>query len=263
MHIKERFSDEELKTILTKHKQWLNSKGKKGQRAVLEDLNLTGSYLKGSDLRGALFYNTSLESADLRGANLEGVNLREVDLRYARLQGANLKNTSLEEVNLRSANLESANLYNANLRRANLCNAILLNANLEYAILERANLEGSILDKKEIIRKGLILEKSMFGYKKCINKGNIVIVKLSIPKGSVVFSINNGKCRTNTVKVLSIVDLVGNKYTEAFSLFDNQFKYEVGKKITIRSFDLAYNAECSTGIHFFRTKKEAINYKYM
>ena len=36
--------------------------------------------------------------------------------------------------------------------------------------------------------------------------------------------------------------------------------YEVGKELEIENFDLMYNVECSTGIHFFRTREEAIDY---
>lgn len=32
------------------------------------------------------------------------------------------------------------------------------------------------------------------------------------------------------------------------------------KTYEIKDFDLAYNEECSTGIHFFKTRKEAEEY---
>ena len=48
---------------------------------------------------------------------------------------------------------------------------------------------------------------------------------------------------------------------ELTSVFDSEFKYRVGDKITPRNgFDLAYNIECAPGIHFFLTREEAEAY---
>ena len=70
------------------------------------------------------------------------------------------------------------------------------------------------------------------------------------------FSINNKKCRTNKAKVVEISN--GKKI--AYSDYDNSFTYELDKKIEIEDFDLRHNVECASGIHFFRTRKEAEKY---
>ena len=88
----------------------------------------------------------------------------------------------------------------------------------------------------------------MRGYKKLAD-GSICV--LSVPKGAIVFSINGSKCRTNKAKVLE---------GGGVSCCDNEFTYEKGKTYEIKDFDLAYNEECSTGIHFFKTRKEAEEY---
>ena len=54
--------------------------------------------------------------------------------------------------------------------------------------------------------------------------------------------------------VFSIIHLLG------VSCHDHEFTYEKGKSYEIKDFDLAYNEECSTGIHFFKTRKEAEEY---
>ena len=77
-------TQEELQTILEKHKKWLN------------------------DVPGG-------ECANLIGANLERANLRGANLASANLRGANLKLANLASANLEDANLASANLEGANL----------------------------------------------------------------------------------------------------------------------------------------------------
>lgn len=99
------------------------------------------------------------------------------------------------------------------------------------------------------------MKKKATVYKKCRNK----IVELELQKGSIVFSINNNKCRTNRAKVISI-DGESAKGITIASDHDPSFIYEVGKMVEIEDFDLMYNVECSTGIHFFWTKEEAKKY---
>ena len=152
---------------------------------------------------------------------------------------------------------ERANLSYAKLSYANLSDANLSDANLSYANLSYAN-----LDQKEQIRFGMILKEDMKGFKKCYGFESLhYIVELIIPKGAIVFSINNGKCRTNKVEVVAIKNMDnGNACKSAFSSYNTTFTYFEGQKIEIDNFDCRYNIECASGIHFFRTKEEAEKY---
>ena len=107
-------TQEELQTILEKHKKWLNNVPG-GERANLERANLRCANLERANLEDA-----NLERANLRCANLKGANLEDANLVGANLEGANLKGANLEDANLERANLEGANLKGANLKGANL-----------------------------------------------------------------------------------------------------------------------------------------------
>ena len=176
---------------------------------------------------------------DMR-ANLRYTNLRYTNLSYADLNGANLSD----------ANLSDANLINANLSDANLSDANLINANLSYANLSGADLSGA---KGALIefRKGKTLTEDIIGYKKCRDD---VIIKLLIPRGAIVFSINGSKCRTNKAKVLEIegADRAISNY--------KYMSYYAGDEFTVYDFNCEYNVECAPGIHFFMTKEEAVRY---
>ena len=134
---------------------------------------------------------------------------------------------NLEHANLKYANLEGANLYGAN--------------------LEHANLDG------EDFRLGKILTEPLTGYKKT-KEG--VVLTAEIPKGAIVFCINGSKFRTNRAK---ITDMDGHEVLH--SSYDNSFEYRLGQEIEIKDFNLMYNVECASGFHFFRTRKEAEEYK--
>lgn len=131
--------------------------------------------------------------------------------------------------------------------------ADLSGADLSGAHLSCANLSGANLDKEEQFRKGVILKEKIIGYKKLTNN---IIATLEIPKGAIVFSINNSKCRTNKAKCIEL----SNNAKIGYSQHDKDFTYEIGKEYEIEDFELMYNVECASGIHFFKTLKEAEKY---
>ena len=77
-------TQEELQTILKKHKKWLNDVPG-GERANLKDAYLKGAYLERANLASA-----NLKGADLKGADLRGANLKGANFRGANLEGADL-----------------------------------------------------------------------------------------------------------------------------------------------------------------------------
>lgn len=236
----------ELEMILRAHKKWIACKD--GERADLSSEDLRGLDLRLADLRWA-----NLRQANLNGVNLNGADLNGADLVAADLRGANLHSTDLHRANLYGADLSGADLKWAKLREAILLDANLSGTDLRWADLEYALInKATTFSKKESIRKGMILDKPMVGYKKT-QEG--VIIKAEIPAGAMVFSINNYKCRTNKAK---IVAMGGKKILH--SIHDFAFTYKKGQKIVITDFDLNPSAECSTGFHFFRTRKAAKEY---
>ena len=114
-------------------------------------------------------------------------------------------------------------------------------------------------------RFGEILEEDLIGWKKCTKGGRSCIVKLLIPKGAIVFSINGKKCRTNKCKVLDIFDCKDlseqTHFDRASSKFhEHKITYYPDDEINIKNFDMDYAKECATGVHFFKEKTPAWNY---
>lgn len=237
-------------------------------RADLTNADLTSANLYGACLDYIRFDGADLTGADLSNASIVWANLSHADLGRAKLHGsslihstmhcANLRNANLSHANLRYADLSHAYLTGADLRyadlsHANLFEADLTGANLDGADLGRADICGCRFDETETARMGIVLESPITGYKKS-KDGRIVT--LEIPEGAIVFSINNRKCRTNVAKV---IDTEGE--AELTSSYDNGFKYRVGEELRVKDFCMAYNVVCGPGIHFFRTKEEAMQYQ--
>ena len=221
---------EKLDEILDKHKKWAwNQEG--GERADLY----------GADLRGANLYGADLYGADLRGADLYGADLRGANLYGADLRGANLRGADLYGADLRGADLRGANLYGADLRGANLYGADLRGAKnvpfIPYACPDFGMFIGF---------------KKAHGY----------IVVLEIPEDAKRCSSTGRKCRCNKAKVLEIQNLDGTRadIDVINSNYDPLFLYTVGEVVTVDDFDEDRWVECSTGIHFFINRQEAVDY---
>ena len=153
----------------------------------------------------------------------------------------------------------------ADLRRADLQGADLQGADLQGANLWRADLQGADLQgakiEEEILTKFFPIccpeTGSFIGYKKA---GCGEIVTLEISEDAKRSSAYGRKCRCSKAKVLSIVDLKGNDVERAYSGFNSDFEYIVGQIVEVNDFDENRWEECSTGIHFFITRQEAIDY---
>ena len=146
-----------------------------------------------------------------------------------------------------------ADLREANLREADLLGANLSGANLRGANFNGANLNGANLSGDYRFRLGQILTDPLTGYKKT-KEG--VVITAEIPAGAIVFCINGSKCRTNRAKITDM-----GVHEVLHSQYDNTFEYRLGQEINIKDFNLMYNVECASGFHFFRTRKEAEEYR--
>ena len=253
-----KITQEELDVILEQHKLWLKTDCKQGKRADLSYIDLSYMNLSCKGLRGA-----NLTGADLSYASLYGA-----DLSYASLYGADLREAILKSADLREAILKSADLSYADLSYANLRYTSLYGANLEGAILIGAILTGAILTNTKYNSKTANLalacpeEGSFIGFKKAYNQGEEYIVKLLIPEDAKRSSATSRKCRCSKAKVLSITNLDGSEIDvkEAYSGHDSNFIYKVGEVVEVEDFDDNRWEECTSGIHFFITRDEAVRY---
>ena len=271
-----KITTEDLNEILENHKKWLNNDG--GKKADLREANLIGVNLRGADLReanligvnlrGAYLSKANLSEADLSGADLKRADLSGADLRGAALRGVNLRyadliHVDLRYVNLIGADLTGAKLLEANLSKADLTGAILRDAYLNYTnltqtILFNTDLNNVIYDETTIFLSLQCPEEGSFiGYKKANDK----IVKLLITKDSLRSSATSRKCRCSKAKVLSITNIENTgEFEMVQSDYDENFIYKVGEIVEVKDFDKNRWNECSSGIHFFITREEAVNY---
>ena len=222
-----KIDEAELNKILSNHKLWL-----------MDESNGIRADLSGADLEYA-----NLDGADLRDANLSGADLRGADLRSANLWYADLRGTDLRDASLGCADLGYADLGGANLGCADLSGADLSGAKINFYIA--------------CPEKG-----SFIAFKKAGNNYNNYIVELLIPEDARRCSATSRKCRCDKAKVLSITKIDGTSdgVDTVYSIYDETFAYKIGELVEVKDFDDNRWNECSTGIHFFLTRQEAVEY---
>ena len=254
-----KIDEAELNKILSNHKLWLMDESN-GIRADLSGVDLEYADLDGADLRDANLSGADLRGADLRSANLWYADLRGADLRDASLGCADLGYADLGGANLSGADLEYADLRDADLRGADLGHANLYGADFSSADLGGANLWSTDLScVKNIFFPMACPEKGSFI---AFKKAGCYIIELFIPSNAKRCSATSRKCRCSKAKVISITTPSGDKtnITEVHSDYDPNFIYKLGEYVEVKNFDDNRWNECSTGIHFFITRQEAVNY---
>lgn len=175
------------------------------------------------------------------------------------LNGEGGSRANLSNADLRCANLSNANLFGANLRCANLRDADLRGANLSNADLCGASIDQMMWNIYTVFYPLQCPESgSYIGYKKASG----LVVELEIPADARRSSATSRKCRASKAKVLSITDINGNPAGgQVKSNYDPNFVYAIGETVEVTDFDDNRWNECSTGIHHFITRAEAVIYE--
>jgi len=178
-------------------------------------------------------------------------------------QRVDLSFASLCDEDLHDADLRGANLYRAYFEGSDLSGADLTGANIKNCFFDKAILNNTIIpdfpmacpEKGSFIGYKKISWTAEYGFKRSF------IVKLEIPEDAKRSSSTSNKCRCSKAKVLEIRDMMSGETIESITN-KNMFMcvYEVGEYVYSNAFDECRWNECSSGIHFFMTEKEALDY---
>ena len=151
---------------------------------------------------------------------------------------------------------ELADLQGADLREADLRGADLQRADLREASLRGADLRMAFITECKLSSYSIVPEEGSFIAWKKLNLGSIA--RLRIPEDARRISIpTSRKCRSDRAVVLEIFG-EGTQGTH-MSLHNGQ-EYRAGMLVYADSFNDDIREECTNGIHFFLTRKEAEEY---
>ena len=126
---------------------------------------------------------------------------------------------------------------------------------VENAVKSGANLDGANLPAFSHCP-----EIGSFAAFKKLQKGRIAVLEIPA-EAKRTSSLISRKCRAEFAKVIRIESVDGaEQFDSGISQHDHQFVYQVGEIVRPDRYCDDIRTECSSGIHFFITRKEAVDY---
>lgn len=250
-------TQEELNKRLILHEKWLNEEDNGKQlnlfRVICENLDISNYNLSKAIFNNVNFINCKFYHT--RFINVIFIQCLLQDSNYSKstIVDSFFKRCILDNLSINDSYLDNNFFINTDIRNIEPNTLNVLNDQIPIHCPEEGEFIGF---KKAYITE---VEYKQDGYHDVFRYP--LLVKLRIPSDAKRSSSTSNKCRCNKAEVLEITDYMGNEsYLKAYSYYDPNFEYEVGKFVEVKDFDDNRWNECSMGIHFFLTKHEAIMY---
>ena len=259
-----------------------NFSGSDFSRTDFSDANFGNANFSGTDFRNADFNDAHFNDANFSFIYFDNTNFSSTDFRNAYFNNADFNSAYFNNAHFNSADFSSTNFnhanfyhtsfYNTNFSGADFSNSDFIHTNFNSTIFSGTDFNNTAIDWNCIFKNAD--ECTAFLNLQCPEAGSFIaykmarncLIKLEIPADALRSSATTRKCRASKAKVLEITDENGKKIKFTCSDRTSKFIYEVGKTIYSQDDDgnIAFDEnrwnECSTGIHFFMSKQEAINY---
>lgn len=265
-----KISQKELDRLIDEHERWLNDL-KKGHELILINYDLSHLSIENRDLSEAKFCDCNMSLMKVKNCKLLHTVFSSSDFEETLFKYCDFLDMTFCRTNLVNSNFISCSLTNVNLAGANLSRSEIRDCELKNIIISsytsfyslQCPEEGSFIGFK---KANIFVPDTLGDY--IVTNMNIgsphpVIIKLQITEDSLRSSATSRKCRCSKAKVLSISYLDGTECSEgtiAHSQYDFDFTYKVGDVLEVKDFNEDRWEECATGIHFFITREEAVNY---
>lgn len=231
----------------------------KMRNCVLNKSNMSRSRMSQVDFMGS-----ELENVNMSMANIEHVVFSNCDFPCADFRRCDLRCVDMKWGSYRNADFSMANLVAVDMSHSGFEGAKFVNGGIYSSVLTEGNFDG-------VDFRGVKVNTSTIGYvMACPSEGSYIgwkkcgeyIVKLLVTEDALRSSATTRKCRCSKAKVLEIQTMDGHKSNKrvVYSSYHTRFKYEVGKEVSVSDFDPNRWIECSSGIHHFVSREDAVFY---
>lgn len=281
-----KYNGKNFDEVIEEHNLWIGTGKTKGSYAdfsycdcrdlIFRNLDLSGANFKCAKLEYSLFDVVHMHDTTFAFAKFKRVVFRHSMINYCSFLRASLVGAAFLGTIVYACDFEDSCLSGARFRSmadVYLCN--FSNANMDdidVCTISFDNNTGITADKRIKKISACPDTGAFIGWKKAFvypddDRDNYAIVKLEIPEEAKRSSAFGRKCRASEAKVLGIWPIKNDKpdfehpIDIAYSLHDPGFVYATGKTVTpILTYDDNPYNECASGIHFFITQQEALDY---
>ncbi|AAX92339.1 hypothetical protein TwortDSMZ_190 [Staphylococcus phage Twort] len=203
-----RLSKEDIDNRIKERKLWMRTKCKEGKHTtfsncIIENIDLSGYYLRGLDFHGSRLENVNLSNVDLSVADLSGTEIINCNLHGTNFKESNINNSEIfacriEDVDMSYTDLRNSTIiteiYNTNFNYTNMNHSHLKCATLVGCTFKDTSLRHAVLDyvrvadtelSKASLNSAVILDIEGLNVYSVGNNGNPIIY---IPKYDKVFA---------------------------------------------------------------------------
>lgn len=205
-----------------------------------------------------LIRNSDFCHCDIIDLNIPRTMINRVTIINSSVLGTNFTMSDFYRCSIKKTEFHNCCFFKVGFSNTNVKEiSALLNVGLSFACPEAGSFIGY---KKILVGETCPSEENEFGFEG--NEYEYAIAKLLIPEDAKRLSATSKVCRCDKANVLEILDLDGNKLSvdKGRSSHDHHFEYEVGKMVSVDDFNENRWAFCTTGIHFFTSFQDAVEY---
>lgn len=280
-----KMSQKELDNIITKHEKWLSG-DPDGERAVLsgymfDRLDLSSRNLRHSRIIHCYFRMCDITKSSLQDSDLTESAFKFCDLSYAKMgmcsmykivaKVSDFNHCELDKSDMSFGIFAGCSLVDSSIRNCNLSHTGFFDCSINLCDFGHSDMSGCKFQSCDIVN---ICVSDVVNFPHipmtCPEKGSFTawkkagdyIVKLQIPEDARRSSATGRKCRCDKALVVAIEDIYSTQsdVKEVTSDYDKKFVYRVGETVTEPAFYDNRFRECASGIHFFMTRQEAVEY---
>lgn len=231
--------------------------------------NLSCLTIEASKVNASIFVGCEVGNINVFTSNFINVVMRFCSLCEARLSHSYFKSLEIGHSSIRSSfdiGDENSIFDDTDYTSLGTCDITVIDSSLTRNFIYppvTCPEEGSFIGFKKVVIPNLSMPMSMSLINDHVEVGkhSYGIAKLLIPAEAKRTSGTGRKCRANMAKVLDITSIDGTEhFTLATSIFDNSFRYCVGDTVEPTYGYDDSRSECASGIHFFLSRKEAVDY---
>lgn len=241
------------------------------RQAHLMETNLSKATFVEADFSSARIFLSNLDGCIGDGALFIGTRICDCSVRNASLKKAgflmadvfdsDFKGSDLEEAKFSGADMDNTGFADTNLKNASLMFASrtywsdFTNADMTGVLTEEVDFDPELIKGVKGLEQSICCpeEGSFVAWKKC-REGKIL--KLLIPERAERKGNTRRSLRASEAVILEIFDKDGYPDKEAYSLYDEEFKYVKGEKVYAGEADYEHLGDVA-GIYFVLSRKEA------
>lgn len=280
-----KMSQEELDDIIAKHEKWLR-KEPDGEQARLSGFMFDGLDIRYCDMSNSIIKNCYFKRCDITCSWLQGSDLIESVFKFCSLSQLTLSKCSMcgivavfsdfdhcifDASDMTSGVFAKCSLSSGSFLRSNLSFTKFLECHINLCVFVDSDMSSSKFQLCNIINISVNNVENFphipmtcpeTGSFMAWKRAGVYIVKLLIPEDARRSSATGRKCRCDKAFVVAIEDIDGTPsiMQKVTSDYDENFIYRVGETVTEPKFCDNRFRECASGIHFFMTRQEAVEY---